>query len=95
MTISFKEFMADYKESHDDWGWFVDTDPMDETTTTLPKSHFKSSLKSLYKLNTIKSLNSVTSLDDLEKNYGYRKEVSWSLNTSCLVSLIAIVILIL
>lgn len=87
--------MADCEESHDDWGWFVDTEPMDENTITLPKARFKSSLKSLYKLNTINSLNSITSLDDIEKNYGCRKELSWSLNTTCLVSLIAFAILIL
>lgn len=97
MSLTFKEFMSNCEESqdHNNWGWFVDIE-INEDSKVLPKYKDKHKRKSLYnysKLTSIQSEISINSLEELEKKYGIHKESSWSLNATCIITILAFVVL--
>ena len=91
MSISFKEYMSTITENQNDWGWFID---IEEPIIPKHKVNLKQSSipKPIY---NVKLENSIISLEQLEKRYYDDKEPSWTLNTSCIISLIIVAILIL
>jgi predicted membrane-bound dolichyl-phosphate-mannose-protein mannosyltransferase len=91
MSVSFKEFMGAYEETkeNNDWGWFVDIELKDEPITFKPRAYSRPT----YNVKLLETINSITTLEQLEKRYYGSRESLWSFNTSCLISIIVIIVL--
>jgi predicted membrane-bound dolichyl-phosphate-mannose-protein mannosyltransferase len=91
MSVSFKRFMEHHRETKEDndWGWFVDIEVKDEPIIFTPRAYSKPT----YNVKLLETINSITTLEQLEKRYYGSRDSLWSFNSTCIISIIVFVVL--